>query len=104
MRMRNNNAHVAALIRCLGTVHGVYNAEMGGKNSTPSSEVAAENGDGRATLRAIARGKVYVVITYPQEVEQMEESQFCEAGYDALLADLQRVGYHVGLDQLGCVI
>lgn len=65
---------------------------MGAKSSRQASQVPAENGDGQATLRAIAKGRVYVVIGYPKEVERLDKNHFNEEGYDALLGSLQEVG------------
>lgn len=67
---------------------------MGGKSSRQSSQLqvlAKENGDGQSTLRAISKGRVYVIITFPAAVEQLENCHFTEAGYDELLGDLQEV-------------
>ena len=67
---------------------------MGAKNSRAQAsrqEAATQNGEGTATLRAIARGRVYVVINYPPEVEQLEGTRFNEDSYDGLLAELQKV-------------
>lgn len=69
---------------------------MGGKSSRQSSQLqvlAKENGDGQNTLRAISKGRVYVIITFPAAVEQLENCHFTEAGYDELLGDLQEVIY-----------
>ena len=44
-----------------------------------------------ATVRVNARGRVYVVINYPLEVEQMEDVQFNQESCDALLKDLHEV-------------
>lgn len=57
----------------------------------------AENGDGEKTLRAIARGRVYVIINYPREVEQLEGNHFHEGSYNKLLAELQTVGHLLGV-------
>lgn len=73
-----------------------YIGEMGGKSSRQSSQLqvlAKENGDGQNTLRAISKGRVYVIISFPAAVEQMENCHFTEAGYDELLGDLQEVIY-----------
>ena len=65
---------------------------MGAKSSSHASQtLPKENGDGQATLRAIAKGRVYVVICYPSAVERLENCHFHEKGYDELLADLQEV-------------
>ena len=64
---------------------------MGGKSSRPETHaLAKENGDGQGTLRAISRGKVYVIITFPAAVQELD-CQFNEEAYDALLEDLQEV-------------
>ena len=65
---------------------------MGAKSSRPSTVAQSkENGDGRATLRAISKGRVYVVITFPSAVQRLENCHFNEGGYDELLGDLQQV-------------
>ena len=65
---------------------------MGGKNSRQSSvALTKENGEGQTTLRAISRGRVYVIITFPAAVQRLENCHFNEGGYDELLGDLQQV-------------
>lgn len=67
---------------------------MGGKSSRtlPAAARAKENGgDGQTTLRAISKGRVYVVITFPAAVQRLENCHFNEGGYDELLGDLQQV-------------
>ena len=71
---------------------------MGGKPSSRHSPNTAENADGEKTLRAIARGRVYVIVNYPREVEQLEGNQFHEGSYSKLLAELQKVGHLPGVD------
>ena len=65
---------------------------MGGKSSRPSTSIATKtNGDGQNTLRAISRGRVYVIISFPPAVQGLENCHFNEAGYDELLGNLQEV-------------
>ena len=66
---------------------------MGGKNSRqPPPTLVKENGDGgQTTLRAISKGRVYVVITFPAAVQRLEDCHFNEGGYDELLGELQKV-------------
>ena len=64
---------------------------MGGKSSRQARHpLTKENGDGQGTLRAISRGKVYVIITFPAAVQDLD-CQFNEEAYDELLGDLQEV-------------
>lgn len=65
---------------------------MGGRNSRQASHAPPkENGDKQTTLRAISKGRVYVIITFPAAVQEIENCYFNEKGYDELLGDLQEV-------------
>ena len=66
---------------------------MGGKSSRPPPDARTKEngGDGQTTLRAISRGRVYVVITFPAAAQRLENCHFNEGGYDELLGDLQQV-------------
>lgn len=63
---------------------------MGNK---PSSEsVPKEQIEGNSTLaRAIARGRVYVILRYPLAVETLEGTLFNEHQFRDVLSDLQQV-------------
>ena len=65
---------------------------MGGKSSRQAPAARNKlNGDGQTTLRAISKGRVYVVITFPAAAQRLEDCHFNEGGYDELLGDLQQV-------------
>lgn len=63
---------------------------MGNKSS--SNELPKEPVDGNSTIaRAIARGRIYVIIRYPAAVEKLEGTLFNEHQFRDTLADLQQV-------------
>ena len=62
---------------------------MGNKSS--SENVVANPVDGNATVaRAVARGRVYVIVRYPQVVEKLE-THFTDDNLRKILAHLQQV-------------
>ena len=64
---------------------------MGGKSS--KARVDTEQTDGASTIaRAIARGRVFVSIRYPQDVANMEDASFTTEHFRHLLIQLQQVG------------
>ena len=64
---------------------------MGNKNEKSRQDYDVDQ-DGTGTLRAIARGRVYVIIRYPYVVESIEDTQFSDDHFRELLLDLQKVG------------
>ena len=64
---------------------------MGNKSTKSRQDYDVDQTDGTGTLRAIARGRVYVIINYPYVIESMEETQFNDVQLRQLLADLQKV-------------
>ena len=64
---------------------------MGNKNEKSRQDYDVDQ-DGTGTLRAIARGRVYVIIRYPYVVESIEDTQFTDDYFRELLLDLQKVG------------
>ncbi len=68
---------------------------MGGKQSR--AEISSEGRkdslepNGQPQARAIARGRVYVLVHYPKEVERFGGTQFADESFRGLLAELQKV-------------
>ena len=62
---------------------------MGNKSS---NSLPAEPVDGESTIaRAIARGRVYVIVRYPAAVENLEGTLFNEHQFRDALSELQQV-------------
>ena len=66
---------------------------MGNNKSTATlSETHSDEVEGTSTTaRAIARGRVYVIVRYPVAVEHLEGTLFNEHQFQKLLSHLQRV-------------
>ena len=66
---------------------------MGNKKSRNiETPVVADNGEAKAApARAIAKGRVYVLVHYPQEADEAEGTQFNSDQFAQLLAELQQV-------------
>lgn len=66
---------------------------MGNKSSAPGgNHVQNDEVEGTSTLaRAIARGRVYVIVRYPISVEKLEGTLFNEHQFREILSDLQQV-------------
>ena len=61
-------------------------------NKASSETVAKEDVEGNSTMvRAIARGRVYVAMRYPEAVEKLEGTLFNEHQFREILTDLQQV-------------
>lgn len=64
---------------------------MGNKQSDANVE-KADIHDGSSTMtRAIARGRIYVVVRYPNAVEKLEGTSFIDDNFRELLTDMQLV-------------
>ena len=64
---------------------------MGAKLSTQENNIPKED-EGSSTLaRAIARGRVYIIMRYPIAVEKLEGTLFNEHQFRDILSDLQQV-------------
>lgn len=48
--------------------------------------------NGQPQARAIARGRVYVLVHYPRDVEKVERAHFSNESFRDLLGELQKVG------------
>ena len=65
---------------------------MGNKSSSSLSTEETAATDGNSTItRAIARGRVYLVIRYPRSLEDAEENFFNTSNYRDIMRDLQQV-------------
>ena len=66
---------------------------MGNKPSPAGNHVpATDDVDGTSTMaRAIARGRVYVILRYPKAAERVEGASFNEEQFREILAALQQV-------------
>ena len=65
---------------------------MGKGASKVSQDLEHLDGDGTTTItRAIARGRVYVILRYPREVETLEDTSFSDDQFRELLGDIQKV-------------
>ncbi len=66
---------------------------MGAKQSReefPSRKDSLEP-NGQVQARAIARGRVYVLVHYPREVESAQGVQIADSSFSQLLGELQKV-------------
>ena len=68
-----------------------------GSKSSSNSKFDSDGADGNSTMtRAIARGRVYVIISYPGSVLTLEKTAFNDAQFRDLLMALQEVcGYGI---------
>ena len=64
---------------------------MGSRHSKASEPVTLPSDNGQVQARAIARGRVYVVVNYPAAVESLGNTQFTDGSFVELLAALQKV-------------
>lgn len=64
---------------------------MGNKQSRALEKEPAATDNGKTQLRAIARGRVYVVINYPRGVHDLDTTRFSDEQFRQLLAELQKV-------------
>ncbi len=63
-----------------------------GNNSSSGGDLQNDSIDGNSTLaRAIARGRVYVIIRYPHAIESLEQVCFNDLQFKEILQDLQQV-------------
>ena len=66
---------------------------MGNKQSSKSVDLpqSNSNGNGQPQIRAIAKGRLYVILHYPKEVDEREGTEFNDDSFRQLLAELQKV-------------
>lgn len=67
---------------------------MGNNKSSSAADnhIQEDDLEGKSTLaRAIARGRVYVILRYPSSVEKLEGTLFNEHQFREILSDLQQV-------------
>ena len=69
-----------------------------GKSQSKESEEDHVDGHGASTMtRAIARGRVYVVLRYPKSAEDFGgETMFSDDQFRYLMSELQKVNVSVG--------
>ena len=71
---------------------------MGNKNSRSVDLPKHESNDnGQAQVRAIAKGRLYVILHYPREADEREGTEFTDESFKELLSELQKVSLNVSL-------
>ena len=65
---------------------------MGNKHSkSVDLTQSTANDNGQPQIRAIAKGRLYVILHYPREVDEREGTEFTDETFRQLLAELQQV-------------